>query len=268
MDSSLFNAGTTIPTWACNMWGIQEIFSGCRSKKDDNSIVTIEFNGIEYQGNVTIAPMGRKTPAYRLWYSEELQSVIKDIFLMSFMRDIEARLRQEKSNIEEEIAFWEFLDIEFDRNKKRFYYTAYYIQKPSFPELFKRLVGSPVLHKIDDELAGKGELRIYKQDWKKREDLETELGAENVLYMLADTKNKLLYIGEGSNLIKRLRQEHPSISHWDYYRYNVLPKQFAGYRLILERMLIRDFASLLDNKKDVETISISDYKLANDKIDK
>ena len=76
---------------------------------------------------------------------------------MSFARDIENRLRKSRgiseSNIEDEIPFWEFLDIEYEREKKKFYFEAYYIQKPAFSELFKRFIESPVLHKIDDELS-------------------------------------------------------------------------------------------------------------------
>ena len=88
---------------------------------------------------MTIASIGRKTPAYRLWFSDDLLYNIKDAFLMSYMRDIESRLRKDKSvNIEEEIHFWEFLDIEYDGTSKAFNFTAYYIQKPGFPELFKR----------------------------------------------------------------------------------------------------------------------------------
>ena len=84
---------------------------------------------------------------------------MKDVFLMSFVRDIEDRLRkskgEEKTSIEDEIPFWEFLDIEYDRGVKTFYFEAYYTQKPAFSELFRRFIESPILHKIDDELGEK-----------------------------------------------------------------------------------------------------------------
>lgn len=221
-----------------------------------------------YYGWVTIAKEGRVTPAYRLWFSEELLYRIKSVFLMSYMRDIEARLRKEKRiNIEDEIPFWEFLDIEYDNDNKTFYFNAYYTQKPNFPELFERLIGSPKLHKIDDELDNKGLFRIYKQDWKSREELDSELEIENVLYFLIDTKKKLLYIGEASRLVKKLKQEHCGIENWDYYRYNVLPDQLSKHRVQFERMLIRDFVALLDNSKGLGKFNISEYKLVNDKID-
>ena len=181
------------------------------------------------------------------------------------MRDIESNLQQR--DVENEIAFWEFLDIEYDKTNRTFYFTAHFTQKPSFPELFRRLISSPIIRKIDDEVYGKGGGRIYKQTWKPRSEIETELGAVNVIYTLIDTKNKLLYIGEAAHLVRRLLQGHNSIKDWDYYRYDVLPEELTKHRVSLERMLIREFACLLENKKDNQVISISDYKLANDKID-
>lgn len=271
VDSSVFRQnGTTIPQWACKMWGIQEDFSTCQSRKNPNSKVKVNFNNKEYDGWVTIAPEGRKTPAYRLWYTPDLSYELEDAFLMSYVRDIEDRLRKSKglkeTNIEQEIPFWEFLDIEYDRELKTFYFKAYYTVKPAFSELFKHFIESPILHKIDDELMQKPPFRIYKTDWKPRSAVEFELGASNVLYTLIDTKNKLLYVGEAANLVDRLRQDHPKIPSWDYFRYNVLPNEVAPHRQTLERMAIRDIASILENGP--AKIRFSEYKLTNDKIDK
>jgi hypothetical protein len=271
VDSSLFRQnGTTIPQWACKMWGIEEDFSSCTSRTHPDSTVQVEFKGRQFKGWVTIAKEGRKTPAYRLWYAPKLSYELKDAFVMSFVRDIEDRLRKSngtnEKSIEDYIPFWEFLDIEYQREAKQFYFQAYYTQKPVFSELFKRFIESPVLHKIDDELKDKPPFRIYKTKWRPRKELEFELGANNVLYFLIDTKNKLLYVGEAAKRIDRLRQDHSSIPDWDYFRYNVLPDELFPHIVTLERMIIRDFASFLQNEY-LEPIRISDYKLVNDKID-
>ena len=269
VDSSLFNyRGTTIPQWACQMWGINEQFQGIDTKRNPKSKVKILFQKSEFEGWITEAAKKRVTPAYRLWYTDELVFGLKDSFLMSYMRDIESRLRKDVKNIEDEISFWEFLDIEYDESDRTFHFTAYYTQKASFPELFKRLVGSPALHKIDRELKQKDEVKIYKQDWKQRVLFETELGAENVIYMLIDTKKKLFYVGEAQNLIRRFLQGHNAIKEWDYYRYDVLPNQLMQYRLEIERMLIRDFATIMKSKESISSIEVSSYILVNEKIDK
>lgn len=270
VDSSLLqHRGTTVPNWACKMWNFDTRYQNCTSKKDPNSQVTIVYNKNKYPGQVTIAKKGRNTPAYRLWFTEELQTHLKDSFPMSFMRDIENRLRKTKiRDIEEDIPFWEFLDIEFDEDNGRFIFSAYYTQKPSFPELFKRLIGSPMIHKIDDELDEKSQIRIYKQDWKPRDQLDFEIEADNTLYTLIDTENKLIYVGEAKLLVKRLKGSHPSIPHWNFFRYEVLPSAYNDLdRLTLERMLIRYLASLFPNKSGVLNMDVSGYSLSNDKID-
>lgn len=67
-----------------------------------------------------------------------------------------------------------------------------------------------------------------------------------------DTKNKLIYVGEASNLVERLRQDHPTIPKWDNFRYNVLPIELSHHRKDLERMIIRELASLLESKETTD----------------
>lgn len=270
VDSSLFrDNGTTIPAWACTMWGIQQDFGDCRSKKDPAAQVKVIFEKKQYEGSVTVAPLGRKTPAYRLFYSPNLSYELQNVFLMSFVRDIEGRFRaineKDSSNVEEEIPFWEFLDIEYDRDERVFYLRAYWTMRPAFRELFKRFTKSAILHRLDDELKKKPYFRIQKTDWKPRSKLDSEVLSANVLYMLLDTKNKLLYVGEAVNLVNRLNQEHPSIPNWNYYRYSLLPNELADHRVVFERMLICDFASILNGLPINDQLG---YKLVNAKIDK
>ena len=107
-----------------------------------------------------------------------------------------------------------------------------------------------------------------KQDWKDRSELPFELGAENVIYVLADTEHKFLYVGEAKNLVKRLSKRYSVIPHWNMYRYDVLPKSLGPFRVTLERMLIRSFATLFESKKGHSSLNITGWKLANEKIDK
>lgn len=70
----------------------------------------IEFESKRYNGSLTVAKQGReKSPAYRLWFSDELAYELKNTFIMSYVRDIEARLRDAKGTkdkeIEDEIPF-------------------------------------------------------------------------------------------------------------------------------------------------------------------
>jgi hypothetical protein len=268
VDKSLFNySGITIPAWACRMWTLPDLFGGITSKNHPKAATSITFQNRAYSASVTTAPHGRMNPAFRLWFDPELSYELKQSFLMSYMRALEADLGHSQ-DIEQDIPFAEFLDIEFDTEQRTFRFVAYYAMRPAFPHLFKRLLGSPAIKAVDDELAGKETHRIHKQDWKARSEVVFELGAKNVIYFLLATETKRFYVGEARDLVKRLLQPHPSIPDWDYFRYDVLPFVLDPYRVALERMLIRDFAAIISNETGIECREIRGYVLANDRVDR
>ena len=119
VDSSLFqHQGTTIPKWVCGIWNIESKFPKKGGKGKPESKVSIKFGDINFIGWITSSwPEKRSSIVYRLWFDDDLNSKLKEEYLMSFMRDIEGRLRKKgnkKTDIEDEIPFWEFLDIEFE----------------------------------------------------------------------------------------------------------------------------------------------------------
>ena len=262
------NAFLRIVKWMALQWELEKHFpyvEGISNSKNEQSEIEITFNKEKYVGHLT-----RKSlhDGYRLRYSYELLNDLKRFFLMSHMRAIEYALQGSVGDIETEIPFWEFLDIEFNPNKKRFEFTAHYRQKPMFPELFKHLVGAPALKVIEDKIFEKSGFRIHKENWKPREELETEIGANNVIYTLLDEKNKLIYVGEAENLVQRLRAGHSLIPDWTHYRYDLLPRDIPkDVRVAIERMVIRSHASLFENKKDIKSFKIPGYRLVNRKID-
>jgi hypothetical protein len=270
VDATFLTEGSTpIPNWLVEVWGIPQYFEDVRTKKCPEAIAPVLFDGKIFDGRVVkIKRQGGYR--YRLYLDARLIDLLRQTFLMSYMRTLEGELTFNKNrrDIESEIPFWEFIDIEFDPVKRRFRFVAHYTQKAWFPELFRRLVGSAPMKAIQDEISGKQSARIQKQGWKPRSDYKTEVKAENVIYTLIDTKNKLIYVGEAAKLVKRFDGGHADILEWDYYKFNQLPDDLSEHRLTIERMAIRDIAALLENKRDVGSFSISDYKLANRKIDK
>lgn len=271
VDATLFkDAATPIPKWLCKVWNINTLFSNSVSKKDKISNVKIEFNNKIYSGNVVLIS---KQKMFRLFFDRQLGDILKDVFLMSYMRSIEQDLRKNNpsyldQNIENEIPFWEFIDIEFDSENKIFYFKAYYVQKPAYIELFKELVKSHTLKIIDDLINLKSDFRFVKQDWEHRNKLKSQIDAKNVIYNLIDTVNKKIYIGEAESLLQRLNQNRDVIKNWDYYRFDCLPEGLTrSQRQSIERLLIRTFASFFKNKKGIATKEVSDYDLVNEKID-
>jgi len=281
VDSSLFNKlDTPIPNWLAKVWSINEIFGEGTSRKDPEAEVRITLAKANYKGWVRYAKYQAKDTTYKLFLSKEFADKLKDVFIMSFLRSLEHKLRgkedQEqrrrepryKNGVEEDIPFWEFLDIEFDKKRKVFKCTAHYFQKPIFPELFKRIVRSHLLKEIENELLDKGSFKFIKEDWMPRIDAKKYLERRNIIYYLIDTQNKLLYIGE-SDATKRLTQPRKGIPHWNYFRVDLLPEWLTkSQRMELERLVIRSFASVLPNLKNINTMKIAEYRLVNLKIDR
>jgi hypothetical protein len=59
-----------------------------------------------YKGNLTCTfPKKRANKVHRLWISDELLEELKNVFVMSHMRDIESALRGDVGDIEKEIPF-------------------------------------------------------------------------------------------------------------------------------------------------------------------
>jgi hypothetical protein len=245
------------------------VFPGVLKKANPKARVAIFFERKLYKGwVVSTHPKVRANKVYRFHFDEDLLQLLKEVFLMSHMRWLESRLREDTTDIETEIPFWEFLDIEFNARKKEFYLTAHYKQAPTFPKLFKNLIGSTLIKRLEDEITHPGQPRIRKQDWKPRSKLETEVGTENVIYMLIDEKKKLLYVGEAESLVPRLKQLRPEIRDWDFYRFDELFPMTKPERVAIERMIIRIFASVLENRAGIAAKFISSkYRLANLKID-
>ncbi len=261
---------TPIPNFLLEQWKISEIFQETNSVRDPNSEIKVYFKSYEYCGRI----VRKKNGQWKFNFSKDLADDLKKTFVMSFMRSIEERLRLNKPEIyqnlkiEEEIPFWEFIDLEFNSSKKEMFLTAHYIQKPVYVELFKEIISSHVLNDIENQLDGKIEFKIAKKDWRPKEELYSEIDAKNVIYNLIDTVKKEIYIGEAESLISRFSAERKEIPGWNYYRFDSLPNGLSkAQRLEIERLIIRTFASFFENNRGIDSKKVSDYKLVNKKID-
>ena len=194
---------------------------------------------------------------------------------MSHIRWLEVELRKQSgkksaeatNETQREAPFWEFLDIEFDEVKSSLFYST--LQTVAiFSEVFKHLIGSPKLKQIENSIFNNFE-KINSQEWKKRDQLVTEIGARNVIYFLLDDKNKLIYVGETSQDLKtRLSDKqfylNAGIPDWTHYRFEALPSSIdTKARKEIEHLSIRSYASLFSNTKDLKSFKISEYKLVN-----
>lgn len=276
VDASIFkDKAILIPKFMETIWKIPTGFKGVHSKKSKKSNVKINFEGVIYNGYVTDLNAKTRKGSYRLFYDSDLADILKEKFLMTYMRDLEFKLgtytksKKKRLSIEDVIPFHEFLDIEYTNNKnKTFIFKAHYTHTPTFPNLFKKILQSTVLKSISMAIDKKTKPVILKNDWQTRNELKGAPDQPNVLYMLYDNKNKKIYIGEAISLKARVTLKRPEIPHWTHFRYSTLPPELEPFRVLIEKMLIRDFASILKSKKTGhKSINISDVSLMNKKID-
>lgn len=268
VDGSIFNEQMiTIPNSFVGFWNIPARFKGVLNKKNPQSAVPIVFENKEYVGRIT----GHKTRKnlYRISYENDLTSILKDVYAMTFMRDLEFKLGEyandeTRENIEDVIPFWEFLDIEYDQNQNKLYFTAHYRQRPHFSYLFKKIVDSTILRSIELELEDKGEKRILSEKWRPKSELRQHFDTKNVIYYLLDENNGQIYVGEAVSLKSRLSGRRSEIPNWTHFRYDVLPPALEPFRVEIEDMIIRAFMHLFENKSfKGRPMLVSNYELMN-----
>ncbi len=273
VDGSLVRLGyTPLPIWVVRMWGITDEFANVRSRSDPAAKIRCIFNRIEYGAEVVPHRGGRQ---HRLFLPEALRVALAATFPMSYLRELDNRLAhvagEQISRSREDTtrrAFWEFVDLEFDVTARRMQITAHYVQRPDFPNVFSRLVGSAPLKAVEDEATSRRELRIHKQPWRPRHEYELEIGARNVVYTLIDCVNGLIYVGEADDMVARFNRGHTTIRDWTHYRYNLLPPELAPLRRVIERMAIRDMDSVLGGGVKDLPIAPGAIRLTNLRIDR
>lgn len=253
------------------MWDLREPFGEVISRSDPRAKIACAFKGGAFSAEIVSHRQGRQ---FRLFVDEGLRAALAETFLMSYMRALDAGLASTSEEFPQdggdnsERSFWEFVDFEFDAAARHMRIVAHYVQRPAFPRLFQALTNSPQLRRINHQLQGKAGLRIYKQRWRARDQFGAEVGAKNVIYMLADMTRGLLYVGEADDLVARFRGGHARIPEWTHYRYDLLPPEMAQHRVTLERMLICDIDALFGQWASDLPLPPSGFRLVNVKVDR
>jgi len=130
--------------------------------------------------------------------------------------------------------------------------------------LFERLAEENVFGWAFDK--NKKYLIQRSTNWIKVQDFNKHLNALNVIYYLANTKKKLLYVGKAEilgNRVKPGRQHQNMPSDWDIFRYDILRPEYSNILERVEDHTIRALASLLINTKDYPSLELSTYTLVN-----
>lgn len=131
--------------------------------------------------------------------------------------------------------------------------------------LFQRLAEENVFGWIFDK-EDKQYLVQRSTNWIKVKEFAKHANALNVIYYLANTRDKLLYIGKAENLGKRVKpgRRHQNMpENWDLFKYDIIRPEFSNILKRIEDHTIRSFASVLKNNKGYPSLNLTNYKLVN-----
>jgi len=136
--------------------------------------------------------------------------------------------------------------------------------KNDWNTLFERLADENVFEWLSDKK--RHYLIAESKSWMSVRDFTKHAAAGNVVYYLANTKKKLLYIGKADHLGKRVK---PGSRHqgmpvgWDRFRYDILRPEYAAILDKVEDHTIRAFAHVLKSKNGNSSLGVGSYRLVN-----
>lgn len=131
--------------------------------------------------------------------------------------------------------------------------------------LFQRLVDENVFDMLFDK-KDKQYLIQHSEPWRSVNEFDKHKFKLNVIYYLANTKTKEIYIGKAKELGKRVTpgRKHQEMSgEWNKFRYDIIRPEFANILERVEDHTIRTFAAILHNNSNYPSLKISNYSLVN-----
>ena len=132
--------------------------------------------------------------------------------------------------------------------------------------LFQRLVKENVFNWIFDKKE-KSYLIQKSTEWFNVKEYSKHKNATNVIYYLANSKKKLLYIGKADAFWKRVKpgRKHQNMpGDWDLFKYDIVRTEFSNILEKLEDHTIRTIASLINTNKQYSSLNLSSFTLVND----
>lgn len=131
--------------------------------------------------------------------------------------------------------------------------------------LFQRLIRENVFGWVFDR-KDKEYLIQRSTKWYDVKEFPKHMNAINVVYYLAHTGEKLIYIGKADELGKRVKPgtKHQNMpADWDMFKYDIVRPEFSSILERIEDHTIRTVASILRNSAEYSSLNVSEYKIVN-----
>ena len=233
--------------------------------------IKIKWGNVEYDAKLRNQSRKGSRSYYQIRWEKDFAKVINETFVQSYVFWIISKeySKGHHKNLSEPKESLIFQPINSREILCRVYIKIDNDQNPLLEKLIKENVFGWLFNKKNESII------TYSSPWLKLTDFTPELGeTAHVIYYLAHTKEKLLYVGKAKNFDGRIRpdlgKEHQGMpAGWDKFRYDIIKPAYAPFLERIEDHTIRVLASILRNNKNYSSLEVdNNYTLVNKRIEK
>ena len=270
VDRALLKWGTVIPKKLVKYFeGKTKIKPGKGNARD----VKVLLNRKEYSAKIRYVKRSNGGSYYYLrWdFDRDLLNKLREIFIQSYViTENQRRLNNLKKKEGHKFRSYlrggqqEVLEIT-SMNTRTIKLIPFIVIENDWSDLFKELARENVFGWFFD-INNDRHLISKSEKWRRVRDFDNHRNAVNVIYYLAHTRKKLLYIGKARILGKRVipGEKHQDMpGDWDKFRYDIIKPEYSKFLGEIEDHTIRSFASILKNRGHYRGLNIGDYELVN-----
>jgi len=251
---------------------IKDFEAGFSVKLGTSRPIEILWGKTKYNAKLSHVNRKKAKPVFQIRWdnSKELLNRIRKTFIQSYVvlksqKELFDKSKKEKKHFRTNLTGeqQEVLRIK-PLNRKQIRFDVFIRVENEWNDLFERLADENVFGWIFDK--SKKYLISKSTNWIKTKDFPKHANAVNVIYYLANTQKKILYIGKAGNLGKRVKpgRKHMNMDKdWDLFKYDIVYPEYANILERIEDHTIRSFASILKNNKKYSSLELSAYKLVN-----
>lgn len=251
---------------------IKDFEAGVPVKLGTSRSIEILWEKKKYNAKLNHVNRKNAKPVFQIrWDSNnELLNKIRKTFIQSYVvlksqKELFDKSKKERKHFRTNLTGeqQEVLRIK-PLDEKQIRFDVFIRVENEWNDLFVRLAEENVFGWVFDK--SKKYLISKSTNWIKAKDFIEHANTVNVIYYLANTQKKTLYIGKAENLGKRVKpgRKHMNMDgDWDRFKYDIVYPEYANILERIEDHTIRSFASILKNNKKYSSLELSDYKLVN-----
>lgn len=268
IDRSTIEWGLTIPKA-----NVSDFLFNKTLRKGTSRLLKVRWDKKEYE--IRICHVNRRgyTPVYQLRWDSNKEFLIKlrKTFIQSYVilksqKELFDNQKLAKKHFRTDLEGGQQEVLIFKPLKHDLVEAIVFIKiENEWNTLFERLMNENAFGHIFEK--SDSEYLIQKStNWIKVKDFSKHKSATNVIYYLANSKTKILYIGKADIFGNRVRpgRKHQNMSgDWDLFKYDIVRPEYANLLKRIEDHTIRTIASILKNNNSYSTLGISNYTLVN-----